>query len=140
MMRMAREIHWLFGVLFLSLIPRAFPDTIAPERSYWVWHRRAPLTPAEDSELRRQGVKTLFWHVGEMEIRGGEWTWKAPPLATASLAPSFRVVPVARLASEAKTPFTPDRVAGLARSLQGLAAESGEAQIDFDCPDRLLDS
>jgi len=140
MMRMAREIHWLFGVLFLSLIPRAFPDPIAPERSYWVWHRRAPLTPAEDSELRRQGVKTLFWHVGEMEIRGGEWTWKAPPLATASLAPGFRVVPVARLTSEARTPFTSDRVAGLARSLQGLAAESGEAQIDFDCPDRLLDS
>jgi hypothetical protein len=90
--------------------------------------------------LRRQGVGTLFWHIGEMEIRGGEWSWKAPPLATTDLAPGFRVVPVVRLESEAKTPFTPDRVAGLARSLRAVATESGEAQIDFDCPDRLLDS
>jgi hypothetical protein len=75
-----------------------------------------------------------------MEIRGGEWTWKAPPLATAALAPGFRVVPVARLESAAKAPFTPDRVAELAVRLRAVAAESGEVQIDFDCPDRLLDS
>jgi len=90
--------------------------------------------------LRRQGVGTLFWHVGEMEIRGGVWTWKSPPLATTALAPGFRVVPVVRLTSEAKTPFTPERIEGLSKSLQPVAAESQEAQIDFDCPDRLLDS
>lgn len=90
--------------------------------------------------MRRQGVGTLFWHVGEMELREGSWTWKAPPLAAATLAPGFRVVPVVRLASEARTPFTPDRVAGLAGSLRAVAAQSGELQIDFDCPNRLLDS
>jgi len=143
----ARGYFGLAGLLILALVPRASPDPIAPERpgisperAYWVWHRRAALTPAEDSELRRQGVGTLFWHVGEMEIREGEWFWKTPPLATVTLAPGFRVVPVVRLASEAKMPFTPDRVAGLAGSLRVLAAESGEVQIDFDCPDRLLES
>jgi hypothetical protein len=142
-----RGYYLLAGLLFLALIPRVLPDATAPERAhfvpesaYWVWHRPAPLAPAEDSELRRQAVGTLFWRVGELEIREGEWTWKAPPLAAATLAPGFRVVPVVRLASEAKMPFTPDHVAGLARSLRIVAAESGEIQIDFDCPDRLLDS
>ena len=132
--------YWWFGILILALAARAFPDPVVPDRSYWVWHRRAPLTPAEDSELRRQGVGTLFWSVGEMELRGGEWSWRTPPLATAHLAPGIRVVPVVRLASEAEMPFTPDRAAGLARSLRAVASDSGEVQIDFDCPDRLLDS
>jgi hypothetical protein len=129
----------LLGILVLALISRAFPDA-GPERSYWVWHRRAPLTAAEGAELHKQGVETLFWNVGEMEIREGEWSWKTPPLAATGLAPGFRVVPVVRLASEAKAPFTTARVAGLAGKLRAVASESGEAQIDFDCPDGLLDS
>ena len=108
------------------------------ERSYWVWHRAVPLGAEEGAELARQEVRTLFWSVGEMELRGGEWRWKAPPVAMAAVAPGFHVVPVVRLAGEVKAPFAPETMAGLLEKLKAAGTGEGEVQIDFDCPDRLL--
>ncbi len=105
---------------------------------YWVWHRSTPLTDAERAELAAQEVKTLFWNVGEMENRSGKWRWKMKPRALAGVAEGFRVVPVVRLTSENRQPFTPEVLAGLGAELKSVAAEAGRAQLDFDCPDRLL--
>ena len=107
-------------------------------RSFWVWHRAAPLGAEENAELARQEVRTLFWSVGEMELRGGGWRWKAPSLALAAVAPALHVVPVVRLTSDARTPFAPAALTGLVEKLQTVATGDGEVQLDFDCPDRLL--
>ena len=108
------------------------------ERSFWVWHRAAPLRAEESAELARQEVGTLFWSVGEMENRGGAWRWKAPPLTLAAVAPRFHVVPVVRLTSEGKMPFAGEAMAGFSEKLKAVATGAGEVQLDYDCPDRLL--
>lgn len=105
---------------------------------YWVWHRSTPLTNAERAELAAQEAKTLFWNVGEMENRFGQWRWKAPPQTLTGVADGLRVVPVVRLASEIRQPFTPEALAGLGAELKSVAGEAGRVQLDFDCPDRLL--
>ena len=110
----------------------------APERSFWVWHRAAPLRAEESVELARQEVRTLYWSVGEMENRGGAWRWKTPPLAVEAVAPRFHVVPVVRLTSEGKTPFAAEAMGALVEKLKAVATGAGEVQLDYDCPDRLL--
>jgi hypothetical protein len=108
------------------------------ERSYWVWHRAAPLTSEEKAELTRQEVKTLFWNIGEMELRGGVWTWKNPPTPVATLAPDLRVVPVVRLNPAVRVPFPAGSMPALVEKLRSVAGANGDVQLDFDCPDRLL--
>jgi Protein of unknown function (DUF3142) len=106
--------------------------------SYWVWHRNDPLRADETAELQQQGVRTLFWHAGEMEMRGREWRWKARPSDVTAFAEPLRVVPVIRLQTDSKRPFEAHawkKLCGLVRELAH--AENG-LQIDFDCPDRLL--
>ena len=122
--------------LVLALLVRA--AAFGAGIDYWVWHRATPLTPAECAELASQEVKTLFWNVGEMENLKGVWRWKAPSHPSSGMAIDFRVVPVVRLATEWKQPFTPAALAGLGAELKSVAGESGRIQIDFDCPDRLL--
>lgn len=108
------------------------------ERAFWVWHRAGPLSPEESAELGRQEVRTLFWSVGELELRGGVWQWKAPPVERAGLAPQFRLVPVVRLTCRAGEPFAAEAMPGLIGKLRAVASPAGEVQIDFDCPDRRL--
>ncbi len=115
---------------------KAWADTL--ERSFWVWHRSVPLRAEESDELLRQEVRTLYWHVGAMENRGGDWRWKAPPVAVGAVAPQFRVVPVVRLTSEAKMPFAAEAMPTLVEKLKVVATETGAVQLDYDCPDRLL--
>ncbi len=110
----------------------------ALERSFWVWHRSAPLSAAESVELAGQEVRTLFWNVGEMENRGGGWRWRAQPLAFGAVAPRFHVVPVVRLTSEGKTPFAAEAMPVLVAKLKAVATGEGEVQLDYDCPDRSL--
>lgn len=86
-----------------------------------MWHRAAPLGAEENAELARQEVRTLFWSVGEMELRGGGWRWKAPPLGVAAVAPARRVVPVVRLTSDARAPFAPAALTGLVENLKAVA-------------------
>ena len=130
-----RRIFTCLAVTLLAL-GNAWAGSL--ERSYWVWHRAAPLRAEESAELTRQGVGTLFWSVGEMENRGGAWRWKAPALALDAVAPRFHVLPVVRLTSEGKTPFAAEAMAGLLEKLKTVATGTGEVQLDYDCPDRLL--
>ena len=130
---------WLFSILAFALIPHGLSETQAQERSFWVWHRQTPITAEEDVELHHQGVRSLFWNAADVDIRKGKWIWRSmsPPVET--LAPGFRVVPVVRLTGDGIPPFTPRLLAFLTENLRVAAGPSGEAQIDFDCPDRLLD-
>jgi hypothetical protein len=109
----------------------------APERAYWVWHRAQPLAEVEKAVLLRQGVRTLYWSVGELEMRAGHWHWKNAPVAVEELAPGFHIVPVVRLTSEERAPFAPAAMQDLMEKLPPTARDGG-LQIDFDCPDRVL--
>jgi hypothetical protein len=122
--------------LGLVLLPTA--KLAAAGVDYWVWHRTTPLQGEESAQLMAQGVKTLFWHAGEMEHRSGTWQWKKPPRVVHVLAEGWNVVPVVRLTSEVRQPFAPDALARLRDELSAVAGKSGALQIDFDCPDRLL--
>lgn len=108
------------------------------ERAFWVWHRAQPLTVEEKDALAKQDVRALYWSVGELENRGGVWRWKSAPLQLDGLATGFHVVPVVRLSTEERAPFAAAGMPGLTAALKGVA-NAGELQIDFDCPDRLLE-
>jgi hypothetical protein len=105
---------------------------------FWVWHRTKPLTEEEREKLRAQDVKTLYWHIGEMENRTGAWRWKTPARTAQGLAPGWRVVPVVRLTSEIRQPFSPAFLPPLREELARVAGDHGALQLDYDCPDRLL--
>jgi hypothetical protein len=106
--------------------------------AYWVWHRANPLRADEIAGLQKQRVSTLFWHIGDMELRAGEWRWKARPLNMFACAGSLRVVPVVRLQTESKRPFEPQTWEPLCELLSKVSHSKDGLQIDFDCPDRLL--
>ena len=71
--------------LFLFVLLFALCPAAAEPVAFWVWHRGDPLREAEIAELQRQEVRTLFWNVGEMELRDGAWRWKARALDAAGL-------------------------------------------------------
>lgn len=52
-----------FGLLVSSAIG-------AEGFSFWVWHRRDPLSGAERQQLGEMGA-SLLWHVGELDISSG---------------------------------------------------------------------
>ena len=108
------------------------------ELSYWAWQREEPLGEEELTQLALQGVRTIYWHVGELENIGDNWRWKArffkPPNA------SIRFVPVVRLVSREPEPFSAASTAALVTTLTATAQLTGELQLDYDAPDRLLDS
>lgn len=108
------------------------------ERAYWVWHRAQPLTTEEKDALAKQDVRALYWSVGELQNRKGVWRWKSAPLKLDGFATGFHVIPVVRLSTEEKAPFAAPGMPGLLAALKGVA-NAGELQIDFDCPDRLLE-
>ena len=124
------------SILLLLLL--ALPLPAAEPVAFWVWHRADRLKDAEIAELQRQKVQSLYWNIGEMELRGGLWRWKTRALNAAALGGSLRVVPVVRLSAETKTPFEFAAWKKLAAQLRAVATKDGELQIDFDCPDRLL--
>lgn len=108
------------------------------ERAFWVWHRSQPLTAEEKDDLSKQDVHTLYWSVGELQNRRGKWQWKSTPLSLNGLAVGYHLVPVVRLNSEEKAPFANAAMPSLTAALRKVAG-NGELQIDFDCPDRLLE-
>ena len=105
---------------------------------FWVWHRSKPLTAEERTALEPMGVKTLYWHAGEMENRAGQWRWKAPPKPVQGLAEGVRIVPVVRLSCEERQPFPLASLPHLRDELARVAGPAGTLQIDFDSPDRGL--
>ena len=123
---------FIFLLLYALRLPAAEPP------AFWVWHRGDPLRQSEIAELRRQEVSVFYWNIGEMELSGGSWRWKARALNAAALAEPLRVVPVVRLIAETKTPFESAAWKRLGGQLRAVASKDGELQIDFDCPDRLL--
>ncbi|MGI8820348.1 MAG: DUF3142 domain-containing protein [Chthoniobacterales bacterium] len=106
------------------------------ETAFWVWQRNDPPSQSDLRELTREGVKTLYWQLGQLENSDGVWRWKAR-FAVPSI-PNLDVVPVLRLESRSRTPFTPEATRSLRDLVSAAAAGRSALQIDYDCPDRLL--
>ena len=130
-----RLLGLIGAILFAGITPRSH----GADRAYWVWHRTSPLTPAETEELARQNVHQLFWHAGELEYQHGAWKWKLPPRLPQSSSDTLEVIPVVRFGGDFEKLLAPDTIQPLIETLKPIASANGAVQIDFDCPDRLLD-
>src|SRR4051794_11168662 len=106
--------------------------------SYWAWQRAEPLSEPELSELARQEVHTIYWHVGELQNQSGNWKWNARYRLPAA-GSTLHFVPIVRLGSREADPFAPPSMDALVAALAPVAKLTGDLQLDFDCPDRLLD-
>ena len=108
------------------------------ETAFWAWQRSAPLSEAERAELSAQGVRTIYWQAGELENVGATWRWKSrfalPPTGSAEL----RYVPVVRLESRERSPFSTASLEALLSALAPMTKGAEELQIDYDAPDRLV--
>ena len=126
-------------ILFFSTVV-LFQTThavLAFDISYWVWQREQPLDEEEVKQLTTQDVHTIYWHVGELENTGETWRWKARyPFPSA--IDSIHYVPVVRLVSREHQPFSRASTAALVAALTPTAKLTGELQLDYDAPDRLL--
>jgi hypothetical protein len=88
--------------------------------------------------LAAQRVDTIYWQVGELENVGATWRWKARFSFPTSGAAGIRYVPVVRLVSRERQPFSDPSTAALLASLSSVTAKRDELQLDYDAPDRLL--
>ncbi len=109
--------------------------------AFWVWHRGSPLDPAEIARLREAGTRKLFWEVVECRWTGTRWDAARiakfqPPPAGISLVPVFRIKPDPAFLG------SPAAVKSLHQLILLWAAGNPleEIQLDFDCPDRVLES
>ncbi len=105
---------------------------------YWVWQRDDPLDQNEIAELKTQNAETIYWQVGELENSGDNWHWKARFDFPESDENGIRFVPVVRLVSRERQPFSPASLAALVARLTAIARDHDELQLDYDAPDRLL--
>jgi hypothetical protein len=105
---------------------------------YWVWQRDDPLDDQELTELAAQKVGTIYWQAGELENIGETWRWKARFSFPSSNAAAIRFVPVVRLVSRERQPFSEASITALLTSLSSVTAKRDELQLDYDAPDRLL--
>jgi hypothetical protein len=107
------------------------------ETGYWSWQRNEPPSASEMQELSAQGVRTVYWQIGELVENGAAWRWTARfdlPSSTSEL----RFVPVVRLESRESAPFSAEATASLVTALTASTRGVDELQIDYDAPDRLL--
>jgi hypothetical protein len=109
------------------------------ETAFWVWQRNEPLSEAERAELSAQGVRTIYWQAGELENAGEAWRWKAQFALPRGGASELRFVPVVRLESHERSPFSRTSLEALLGVLSPVAEQTGELQLDYDAPDRLLE-
>ena len=107
------------------------------DQGYWAWQRNEPPSTGEMQELAAQNVTRIYWQAGELIQTGTNWKWSARFSVPASTA-ELRFVPVVRLESRERTPFTTEANASLVSVLAGAAKGSDELQLDYDAPDRLL--
>ena len=105
---------------------------------YWVWQRDEPLDERELAELAAQHVDTIYWQVGELENVRETWRWKARFNFPASNASGLRFVPVVRLVSREKEPFSDASITALIAQLKAASGKQDELQLDYDAPDRLV--
>ena len=108
------------------------------ETAFWVWQRSEPLSEAERAELAAQGVRTIYWQIGELENVGQAWRWKARFTQPRSETGELRFVPVIRLESRERSPFSPASLDSLLGALSPVSKDADELQLDYDAPDRLL--
>jgi hypothetical protein len=131
-----RYWHCILWLALAALCP-ATPAALGFDIAYWAWQREQPLDEAELKLLRAQEVRTIYWHIGELENKGETWHWKArypfPPANN-----DVRCVPVVRLVSRESQPFSAASTAALVTALGPAARLTGELQLDYDAPDRLL--
>ncbi len=125
-------------LLFLFALIEGVHSAFAFDVSYWVWQREDPLSDEEVTELTAQGVHTIYWHVGELENQGDTWRWTAHFSFPGNMA-ALHFVPVVRLVSREQQPFSVASMAALVRILAPTAKRTGEIQLDYDAPDRLLE-
>jgi hypothetical protein len=107
------------------------------DTEYWAWQRNEPPSAAEMQELEAQGVRAIHWQIGELVETGAAWRWSARFDLPANTA-AVRFVPVVRLVSRERTPFTAKANESLFAALASATKGGDELQIDYDAPDRLL--
>jgi hypothetical protein len=139
-----REIHKakiktkLLLVTICAVLDATAWSSYAHDVRYWVWQRDDPPDERELVEFAAQRVDTIYWQVGELENVGATWRWKARFNFPTSDAAGIRFVPVVRLVSRERQPFSDSSTAALLASLSGVTAKRNELQLDYDAPDRLL--
>lgn len=109
------------------------------ETAFWVWQRSEPLAETERAELAAQGVRTIYWQAGEIENVGETWRWKARFALPQSRPGELTFVPVVRLESREKSPFSKTSLESLLGALSAVTKDAGELQLDYDAPDRLVE-
>lgn len=119
-------------LLGLPVRARAF------ETSFWAWQRSEPLSEKERAELSALRVRTIYWQAGELENSGETWRWKARFPRPQSGPGELRFVPVVRLESRERSPFSPASLEALLSALSTATKNADELQLDYDAPDRLL--
>jgi hypothetical protein len=125
------------GCLTLLLLRVGCAVAFGFDPEYWAWQRNEPPSAAEMQELEAQGVRAIHWQIGELVQNGAAWRWSARfdrPANTAAL----RFVPVVRLESQERSPFTAQANESLFSALASATKGADELQIDYDAPDRLL--
>lgn len=127
-------------VLFLSLVLllRTIHPAFGFDISYWVWQREERLSDEEMTQLTAPEVRTLYWHVGELENTCENWRWNTRFSFPGNSA-ALHCVPVVRLVSREHQPFSSVSTAALLHALTPIGKLTGELQLDYDAPDRLLD-
>ncbi len=130
--------HPSTAIAVLCMVTAAMGGDDVPS-AFWVWHRATPLTASETAALGAQGVEVLYWQAGELTAKTTGWSWSRAPIEVSELAPNLRVIPTVRLESEVPDPFQPPHLVELRTMLRKIATRGPALQIDYDCPDRLLD-
>ena len=139
---MNRAILAMLCLWALSCGKRAPLTTVTPmgPPSFWVWHRSSDLSAAELDSLKIAGTRRLYWHAVECEWKGGDWqavriAKPMQPIAGIQIIPVFRIKPNPEFLA------SPAAVKSFRLLFERWADENSfdELQLDFDCPDRMLD-
>ncbi len=128
-----KHLVWIVAALTAVF---SVSSALSFETSYWAWQRSEPPSESDLAELSAQGVHTLYWQVGQLENSGNSWQWKARFFLPS--IPKIEVIPVLRLESHERAPFTPEATRSLLAAIAAATRGRGQLQIDYDCPDRLL--
>lgn len=124
-------------VVLASFMAMFAQTAAAIDTSFWVWQRTDALSTEEVTMLQAQGVRQLYWHVGELANTGETWEWKSRFRLPSNATP-LRMIPVVRLVSKEASPFSERSFESLRSNLVPIAKLNGALQIDYDSPDRLL--